>query len=146
MSGSGLYFRVGALQLGPFPTLTQTICSIYERITKNIDCSLYSRCVLDLTKAFDTVNHAILLHKREHNFGVCGFPLQLLESYLSNKYQYTKINNYKSSLLKVFCEVPQGSFLGPLLFLLYLNDLPQLSRFDIMLFADDTPLMLSEKT
>ena len=66
---------------------TQTICSIYERMIKNIDCSLYNCCViLDLTKAFDAVNHAILLHKMEHNFGVCGLPLQLFKGYLSNRY------------------------------------------------------------
>ena len=125
---------------------TQTICNIHEKIIRNIDCSLYTCSVfLDLTKAFVTVNYTILLHKMEHNFGVCGLPLQLFKSYLSNRYQYTKINNYKSSLLKVFCGVPQRSFLRPLLFLFYMNDLPQISRFDTMPFSDDTLLMLSDK-
>ena len=81
----------------------------------------------------------------EHNFEVRGLPLQLFKSYQSNRYQYTKINNYKSSLSKVSCEVPQGSFLGLLLFLLYMNDLPQVSLFDTTLFVDDTLLMLSDK-
>ena len=70
---------------------TQTICSIYERTTKNTHSSLYICCVfLDSKKAFDTVNHAI----------VRGLPLQLFKSYLPNRYQYTKNNNYKSLLLK----------------------------------------------
>ena len=119
----------------------QTICSIHVKIIKNIECSLYTCCViLDLTKAFDAVNHAILLHKIEHDSGVRGLLLQLFKSYLLKRYQCTKINNYKSSLLKVSCGVPQGSSLDPLLFLLYINDLPQVSRFDTTLFADDTIL------
>ena len=124
---------------------TQTICSIYERMTNNMNCSLYTCCVfLDLTKAFDTVTHALLLHKMEHNFRVCGLPLQLLKSYLSNRYQYAKINDCKSSLLKVSCRVSQGSSLEPLFFFLYISDLPQICLFDNTLFAVDT-LMLSDK-
>ena len=77
----------------------------------------------------------------EHDFGVRRLPLKLFTSYLSTRYQYTKINNNKSSLSKVSCEVSQGSSLKPLLFLL----LPQVIRFDTTLFADDTLLMLSDK-
>ena len=74
---------------------TQTICNIHEKIIKKINCSLYTCCVfLNLTKAFDTVNHTIILYKKEHSFGVRGLQLQLFNSYLSNRYQYTKINNY----------------------------------------------------
>ena len=125
---------------------TQTICNIHAKIIKNINCSQYTCCVfLDLTKAFNTVNHAILLHKMEHNFGIRRLPLQLFKSYLSNRYQYTKFNNYKSSLLKVSYEVSQGSSLVPLLFLFYINDLPRVSRFDPTLFAVDTLLMLSDE-
>ena len=124
---------------------TQTICNIQKKIIKNIDCSLCTCCVfLDLTKTFDYANHAILLHKMEHNFGVRGLLLQLLKSYLSNRYQYTVINNYKSSMLKVSCGIPQESSLKQLLFLFYMNDLPQVNRFDTTLFSDNTLLMLSD--
>ena len=105
---------------------------------------MYTCCVfLDLTKAFDTVDHSILLEKMDSRFGIRGQSLKLFQSYLSNRYQYTKINNNKSKLNKVICDIPQGSSLGPLLFLLYINDLPLVSSFDTTLFADDTYLMLA---
>ena len=67
---------------------TQTICNIHEKIIKNLNFSQYTWCVfLDSTKGLDTVNHVILLHKMEHNFGVHRLALQLFKSYLSNGYQ-----------------------------------------------------------
>ena len=103
-------------------------------------CALY----LDLTKAFDTVDHGILLSKLER-YGVRGIALDLLKSYLSNRYQFTYINGIQSSLQLIKCGVPQGSILGPLLFLLYINDLPMASDLGITLFADDTCLFYSCK-
>ena len=100
----------------------------------------------DQTKAFDTVDHSILLEKMDSRFGIRGLSLKLFQSYLSNRYQYTKINNNKSKLNKVICVIPQGSSLGPLLFLLYINDLPLVSSFDTTLFADDTHLMLADES
>ena len=76
---------------------TQTIGNIYERIKKirTAVCILYVRCVfLNLTKTFDIVNHAKLLHKMEHNFGVCKIPLQLCKSYLSDRHYYTKTSRF----------------------------------------------------
>ena len=105
------------------------INKIYNEILSNFDQSLYTCCVfLDLSKAFDIVNHSTLLQKLEK---MCGFrrsALHLMESYLTNRYQYTKISDSKSRKQLIDCRVPQGSSLGPLLFLLYVNYLPQMSQ------------------
>ena len=106
------------------------INKIYNEILSNIDQSLYTCCVfLDLCKAFDAVNHSVLLQKLEKMFGFRGSALSLMESYLTNCYQYTKISDFKSRKQLIECSVPLGSSLGPLLFLLYVNDLPQKSHF-----------------
>ena len=86
--------------------------------------------------------HSISLEKMDSGFGIHGLSLKLFPSYLTNRYQYTKINN-KSQLNKVICGVPQGSSLGPLLFFVYINDLPLVSSFDTTLFANNTYLMLA---
>ena len=80
------------------------------------------------------------------NFNCCfsrGLPLQLLESYLNNRLQFTVVNNTKSKFNHVTCCVPQGSTLGPLLFLISINDLPLVSNFNTKLFADNTVLTLT---
>ena len=98
---------------------------------------------LDLKKAFDTVNRQILLQKLE-NYGIWGLPLQLLKNYLSNRFQYTVVNNTMSKMCNITCGVPQGSTLGPLLFIKYVNDMPKASKFKTKLFADDAVLALSD--
>ena len=128
---------------------SSTAFAIYDLIEnklKNLDENLYT-CALyvDFSKAFDTVNHSILLRKLDHH-GIRGVPLELFKSYLSNRKQYTCVNGSKSQELLIEIGVPQGSVLGPLLFLLYINDLPYASVLLTKLFADDTCLVFSAKT
>ena len=78
----------------------------------------------------------------EKKYGITGVPLEFFRSYLTDQYQFTKINNSDSIWRKITCGVPQGSVLGPLLFILYMNDLSRISRFSVSLFADDTCLVL----
>ena len=102
----------------------------------NIGCAIF----VDLQKAFDTVDHQILLAKLNH-YGIRGISNDCFEFYLSNRNQYVSINGCESSLAVINCGVPQGSVLGPLLFLLYINDLNQAIKFcKIHHFVDATNL------
>ena len=113
--------------------------NILENCSKKfVSCILF----LDLKKAFDSVSHQILLKKLEY-YGVKGVALNLFESYLTNRRQLTVINGYASVLDIIEWGVPQGSVLGPLLFLIFINDIPHASDLGTWLFADDTALVTS---
>ena len=100
---------------------------------------------IDLSKAFDTINHEVLLQKLKW-YGIKGKPLDWFESYLSGRRQYVEFNGVTSETLPNTTGVPQGSVLGPLLFLLYVNDLPCSSEtVKMVLFADDSNLLLKGK-
>ena len=104
----------------------------------NMDRGLYNLVVfLDLKKAFDTVDHALILAKLKL-YGVADGALNLVESYFSDRLQVTSVNGKFSISRTVKCGVPQRSILGPLLFLVYINDLPNCLEYTTArLFADD---------
>ena len=110
-------------------SIVYALISLTENIRKNLDkgnigCGIF----IDLQKAFDTIEHDILLSKLEH-YGICGLANEWFKSYLSNRKQYVSINNYDSNLADVKFGVPQGSVLGPLLFLVCINYLNQPLKF-----------------
>lgn len=121
------------------------LTEVSENIRQELDDGNIAFLVLlDYSKAFDSVVHQILMWKLKHNFNFSTSSVRLLSSYLTERTQSVSFNNKLSSMLSVSRGVPQGSVLGPLLFSLYANDLPQqLSSCRVHLYADDVQLLLS---
>ena len=122
------------------------IIELVKHISNGFNSDCYTIGVfIDLSKAFDTVNHKILLKKLE-NYGVKNQSLLWFKSYLTNRKQFILKESKDSKNNLITCGVPQGSILGPLLFLIYINDLYLSSKvLNTILFADDTNLFYSHK-
>ena len=120
---------------------------ITDKIQRAIENSMYSCGVfLDLSKAFDTVNHNILLSKLQ-SLGIRSIALDWFRSYLSNRKQFVSIGNANPAQRNISCRLPQGSVLGPLLFLLYVNDFSNCSKIlDFHIFSDDSNLFYAHKS
>ena len=111
---------------------SDAVVDIHNNLIKNIENELITCSIfLDLAKAYDAIDHKIFIAKLE-KYGLRGVPLQLIESFLTNRQQYTTIKSTKSATNKVLCDIPQISTLGPLA-----------SDFKVDLFADDTNLTLT---
>ena len=130
----------------PKHSTIHAILLIIDKNQKAIESRNYSLGIfLDLKKAFDTVDHKILFKKLEY-YGIRGVPNAWFASYLSNRKQFVSIADTNSDFQSLICGVPQGSVLGPLLFLIYINDFENCSTLcDFHLFADDSNLFLSNK-
>lgn len=120
------------------------LMKITEEISTAIDNHKHTIGVfIDLKKAFDTIHHTILISKL-NNYGIRGVVLDWLISYLHNRQQYVELGGFKSDCMKLECGVPQGSVLGPKLFILYINDICEVSKLmQFVLFADDTNFFCS---
>ena len=114
---------------------------LIDQILKDLDRKQTPFSIfLDLSKAFDTLDHHILLHKLRF-YGIKGTPLKWFENYLSDRKQYVDIDGTCSTTLTISTGVPQGSILGPLLFIIYMNDIHTASdKFHFIIYADDTTL------
>jgi retron-type reverse transcriptase len=124
---------------------TLALIEIIDNILNAMDKGLYTCGIfIDFSKAFDTINHTILLSKLEH-YGIRGVALHWFRTYLMDRSQFVDFNGTLSNTIKTNCGLPQGSNLGPLLFLIYVNDISNCSNvLNLRLFADDTNAFLED--
>ena len=128
-------------------SVNHALTSLTEDIRSALDDNCFASGVfIDLQKAFDTADHGILLSKLNH-YGIRGKANDWFKSYLTNRKQFVAINGFNSNELLIKIGVPQGSVLGPLLFLVYINDLHLAIKYSTTrLFADDTSLLIKNKS
>jgi hypothetical protein len=132
-------FRSKHSTIHPILHLLNTCAEVNNRQPKKLTMSIFC----DLSKAFDVINHDILMHKLEF-YGIRGIAKTWLSNYLTERKQYVEIENNKSNMCSIECGVPQGSILGPLLYLIYVNDISKSTTENILSFADDTSLFISD--
>ena len=120
------------------------VLEAYNKIVSLLDKGEHTPGIfLDLSKAFDTINHDILLSKL-HHYGVRGNALEWFRNYLTNRKQFVTYNSCKSDVGTIHCGVPQGSVLGPLLFIIFINDIAFSSNFmSFFIYADDINVIMS---
>lgn len=120
------------------------LMELMEELSSAIDEKKFAEGVfINLKKAFDTIDHNIMLEKME-SFGVRGVGLKWLKSYIRNRSQYVQVGDAMSKPADITCGVPQGSIVGPKLFIMYINDICKVSNIlKYVIFADDTNIFCS---
>ena len=130
-------FRKGRSTSDAITELTNSIYNSYNKKLTQLSV------LVDFKKAFDTISHEILI-KKLYCYGIRSYPLNLIKSYLNKREQYVCIGQTESQTKEICAGIPQGACLGPLLFLIYINDLPNVSsEFQSLIFADDTTLSMT---
>ena len=125
---------------------THALLTFIDKVAHAIDDAKHTIGIfLDFSKAFDTIDHEILLYKLNH-YGIRGRALDWFRDYLTERKQFVSINGHDSELKLISCGVPHGSLLGPLLFILYINDLQNSSQIlSFICFADDSNVFFSHR-